>query len=257
MLLKLKEFYNTYQYFYFKFWTLHILVLVSLFTLEFKYVLYSIGIYMLYMPLLMVIHHDYISHEYVKPKNQWIDLLCLIISYTTEVDVKGKKDFHTEHHKTWKYSNQDPTQRKMKNVPIWRYVFGFLKPVAFKVPPIKCNILTESRWAKHLDRHCRKIYWAYVVICLIILPWPWFVVVCIYTPWLGAILFNLHDHIYHGNIIAKDRNWLLLLYSSAAWHVKHHEHYRSWYHGPGIWKWLNLSWYYQLALFNFAPSKIK
>lgn len=251
MLRKIKDFYNTYHYFYFKFWIIQSLVLISLITLEFKYFLYGIVIYILYMPLLTVIQHDYISHEYIKPRNQWFDLLCLLLNCTTDTTVKGKKDFHTEHHKTWRDPEKDPTQRRMKGVPIWRYLFGFYTPVALELPEIKCNILTESRWAKYLDKHYRKIYLFYLLVCLIILPWPWFITICIYVPWIGAILFYLHDQIYHGSSIkSKDRPWLLPIYSSAAWHIKHHENYRVWYHGPGIWKWLNLSWYYQLLFFK-------
>ena len=253
----LKNIYRIYGYFYFKIWVLHLLVLCSIFFIDIKYFLYSVCVFLLYMPLMQLITHEYVSHEYIQPKNKWIDLLCLLLFYSQENNVQAKRDFHVMHHRHWKNVELDPAQQKMKNIPIWRYILSLQRPVEQNIIPVQNAMLENNIWVKMLNKHSQKIYWLYVSIMFLTLPLEWFFVMCIYFPWLGVIVFFTHDQVFHGKIKSKDHNWYLPIFGSQSWHIYHHENYDKCYHGPTFWKWLNPAWYYQLLLFKTNTSCLK
>ena len=255
MFKKLKEIYKIYGYYHFKVWALHIFVLLSLLLVDIKYLGYALCLHVFYMPLLQLITHDYISHEYIEPKNRWLDLVFLLMFYTNERTVQGKRDFHVAHHRYWiNNPDKDPALQKMRNIPIWRYVLALQQPVTHdKIESVKNTLLKNNRWVVLFEPHYRKIYWAYTLIMFLVLPLPWFVALCIYLPWLLTVIPNFHDQVFHGTIQSKDHGWYLPLFSSQAWHLKHHEDYQTHYHGTKFWKWLNIAWYYHLLFFK--PSR--
>jgi len=251
MINKLKNFYKIYGNFYLKTWLLHLLVLVSLLSIDIFYFFVAIGVTLLYMPLQQLVLHEYISHEYITPKNKLIDLILLVMFfYAYGLNVKSKKQYHITHHKYWKLKTKDPTQQKMDGVPFWRYVLGFQTPKSQNLDAVDSQLLKNNQWVQLLEPHGTKILVAYNVLMFILLPIEWFVVFCIYLLWLIVILANIHDFIFHGIPSAKDYSWLVLIYGSAAWHLHHHENYNNHFHGPGLWKWANLAYYYQLIFFR-------
>lgn len=257
MISKLKNIYDVYGYYYFKLWTLHFLVLSSVFFIDIKYFLYSLIVYLVVAPLMVLVNHDYVSHEYVRPKNQWIELFCLFLMYIHDTNVQTKRIFHVNHHRKWYDPTQDPTCQKMQGVPVWRYILGFQRPVEQQLDPVKNISLLNNKWVQFFDQDYRKIYWAYIILMLVALPMSWFFVVCIYFPWVRMLISNSHDQVFHGKLQSNDHTWYLPFYSSGSWHIQHHKQYAHGYHGPGIWKWLNLAWYYQLLLFDDHNSDLE
>jgi fatty acid desaturase len=237
MLDKIKNFYNTYGYFYFKLWTLHSLVLVCLLTIDIKYFFIACLVFLVLMPLHQLVVHEYVSHEYIVPKNQYADLILLLfLFYAYGLNVKSKRDYHINHHRFWQQPNRDPTQQKMHNVAIWRYVLGFQKPLVQQLEPVKNSMLDNNRWVRIFEPYSRRIFLTYTVVLLIFLPIEWFAIFCIYYPWLNVIVFNFHDQMFHGRISSHDHSWYLLLFGNQAWHIEHHSKYREIYYGPGLWK---------------------
>jgi hypothetical protein len=203
------------------------------------------------MPLHQLVIHEYVSHEYITPKNKFVDLfLLLIFFYAYGFSVKSKRQYHITHHRHWKEPTQDPTQQKMENVPLWRYVLGFQEPKIQNLDIVDSRLLKNNQWVKLFEPHGTKILIAYNVLMFIVLPIEWFVVFCIYLIWIISVTGNMHDYLFHGSIQSKDHGWFLPFFGSQAWHLYHHEHYNSYYHGPGLWKWLNLAHYYQLMFFK-------
>lgn len=250
MLNKLKNITNVYGYFYLKVWMLHLVVLSSLFLIDIKYVVYGLIVTFFYMPLSQLIHHEYVSHQYVQPKNKWIDLVCLFLLYFSDTAALDKYAWHINHHVKWRDPAIDPVQQKMALTSKWRYLFGLTVPLDVDVPPRKNMLLENNQWVKMFDAHVSKIFLTYIILMFIVLPLPWFFVFCIYPYWLIMMLFNLHDQLFHGKNKDPDSAWYLPIYGNAAWHIKHHEEYKIEYYGPGMWRWFNLSWYYRLLLFK-------
>jgi fatty acid desaturase len=258
MIKKIKNFCSVYGYFYFKLWLLHSLVIASLLAIDIKYFFIGCLVYLILMPLQQLVIHEYVSHEYVVPKNQYIDLfLLLFLFYAYGFSVKSKREYHINHHRFWQKPDLDPTQQKMHNVPLWKYVFGFQQPLVQNLEPVKSSRLDNNRWVQIFDSRGRYVYLIYTVTLLVLLPIEWFVVICIYYPWLLLTVFNFHDQVFHGKISSKDRSWYLPLFGNQAWHLNHHDRYREIYYGPGFWKWVNPSYYYQLGFFNLTNSSLK
>lgn len=250
MIHKLKDIIGNYGYFHFKIWILNLAVFSSFFFIDIRYFGYSLLIWLFYMPLIQLIHHEYVSHQYIQPKNRWIDLVCLFLLYFANTSAKDKHAWHIDHHLKWQNPDQDPIQQKMSKVSIWRYVFGFQEPVSVNIPPKQNVLLENNQWVRLFDTHVLAIYLTYVIVMFIVLPVPWFFIICIYVPWISMLVANFHDHLFHGQFGSQDHNWYLPVFGNAAWHCKHHEEFHTAYYGPGQWKWVNLLWYYQLLLFK-------
>jgi hypothetical protein len=251
MLSTIKNFYATYGYFYFKIWALHLGVLLSLLLVDIQYFFIAILIFLLLMPLQQLVIHEYISHGYIKPKNQYVDLVVLLfLFYVYGSTTTEKKNYHMTHHRLWKDSNTDPTQQKINAVPFWRYVLGFHRPLIRNLDSVKNTLQLDNRWVKIFESRSKKIFLLYSAAMFIFLPIEWFIVCCVYYPWLNLIIFNTHDQVFHGKTKIKDSSWYLPVFGNQAWHVQHHERYMSDYYGPGLIKWLNLAYYYRLLLFT-------
>lgn len=252
MLLWLKKVYKDYGATHVTFLAIHLLVLISLFTIEFKFFLIAVGLHIVLMPLLQTITHEYVCHEYLQPKNKIIDFFALIIFYIFNgKSVVEKRNYHITHHRYWRDPDRDPPQLKMKNVAAWQYIFNLLKPVAQNLDHINNSLLEKNSIVKLLDPHAGKIALIYTIVMFVILPWPWFVSTVIYFPWVLITLFNTHDVLFHHkNYQGQDRSIYLPLFGNQAWHLKHHNESTDNYYGPGIIPKFNLAWYYKKLFFN-------
>ena len=250
MIRQLKKFYLIYGLYYIRMWTILALSVISLLVLDFEYFLIAVGVYLLYMPVIVTIEHEYICHEYIVPKNKIIDFFMLLIFYIhQDNNISNKRNYHMTHHRYWKDPHLDPTQSKMIDVSIWRHVLGFERPVSQHLNQVSNVNFENNSNVKLLDSHARKIYWGYRIAMLILLPVHWFVVFVIYVPWLYTTAYNFHDELFHGKIKSKDSSWYLPIYSNGAWHIKHHSEHAHNYHGPGIMSKFNISWYFQKLFF--------
>jgi len=250
MLRQLKEFYSVYGYYSLKVWTLHILSLCSIVYLGLECFVVGIIFFLLVMPLYTLIFHDWVSHEYIQPRNKLSKLFSLFMFYLQDNTIRGKKNYHVHHHRHWLNQDLDPTYQKLKKLPWYRYVFSLQKPIAQHIPDIENSLLESSNLIKTLDKYHRAIYVTLVLVLFCILPFNWFVTTMIWYPWLCIIVYNMHDYYFHGPWKGKDKNWLTLIFSTAAWHIAHHESWCKEYYGPGWWRMLNPGWYWRQLLFK-------
>jgi hypothetical protein len=259
----MKNFIAPYKEFQIRVFLLHLAVLLSLIYIDFGYFLLSILMFVFVGPLLQLIMHEYISHEYIEPKNPTITCLLLILFYSivfagTHSSIRTKRNFHITHHRHWKDADQDPTQLKLGKTNIWLYVFGFNRPIEFTIEEATNSILENNAILNFIDRHSKILNYTINLFFLIILPFEWFVTIFIYLPWLLLIVANIHDVLFHGPVEnKKDSNWYLLFFSSQAWHLYHHNNYRTYYFGPSHIKYFNLAYYYQKILFKNTNHSLK
>jgi hypothetical protein len=202
------------------------------------------------MPLLGIIAHDYICHEYVKPKNKIIDAICLILFYMMGFNVTDKRNYHIYHHIMWKDKDKDPTSLKLKNSSLVSYLLSTSSPVNLSAIPIYPNTLADNKIIKTLEQHYEYIYWLSRIVMLLFLPIEWFVVLVIYLPSIFSVIYNSFDYYFHGPINGKDNSMLFLIFNNTAWHNHHHNDWQTPYYGPNWFKWINPAWYYTLFLFN-------
>jgi hypothetical protein len=242
--------YNVYGIYYIRMWVILLLTIVSLAVLPLEYFLIAIGIYLVYMPVIQTIEHEYICHEYIVPKNKIVDFFALVLFYIHhDGNVANKRNYHVTHHRYWKDQRKDPTQEKMIGVPVWRHVLGFERPMPIHIDQVRNSLLESNQLVQLLEPHAKKIYWGYRLAMLIFLPLPWFVVFVVYVPWLFTTAINFHDTIFHGQVQGKDNSWLLPIYGNGSWHIKHHSEYARNYHGPSKIVKFNIAWYLQKLLF--------
>jgi hypothetical protein len=211
-------------------------------------------IFLLYGPLIQIIHHEYISHEYIKPKNIVYEFLLLIIFYCAlGQSVMDKKRFHSAHHRLWKDPTADPTRLKISaSRSPWQYIFGLSPAVSHDtLPDIKpASFVRNSLFVKFFDTHAFSLYVLCRILVLLCLSWNWFLVVVVWVPWLLRLMNGANEYVFHGPTQHRENSLLLPIYGSQTWHIRHHTHWKTYDHGPGIWQWLNLCWYYQLLFFK-------
>ena len=251
MINKIKQIYNTFGYYFFKVWFLHLFTLLGLLFIDLKYFGIAWILFFIFMPFYQLIFHDWLSHEYVKPKNYFAKWVSLIFFYTQDNTVLVKKNYHVNHHRNWLTPDKDPTVQKMKGLSYIRYVLGWQMPVLQDVISVENSILKSSKLVQWLDKNQRVLYWIHMLVLFALLPLPWFMVVAIYFPWTMMIVASSHDYYFHGPVKGKDSSWLVPLFSAGAWHVHHHDYWKEGeYYGPGLWCWINPGWYFRLLLFK-------
>jgi fatty acid desaturase len=231
---------------------MQLLAVVALICLPFTYFVYALIAYQVLMPLIQLISHEFICHEYVTPKNKLSELFVFIIFYGFGGrTVLSRRSYHVSHHRYWKTPEKDPPQQKMAAGTFWGYIFNTQKPVAQNIDMVTSKRLDENPLVKKLNPIANKIYWAFHITLFILLPIEWFVVILIYVPVLLMLTFNVHDYIFHGpKFKSKDHGYYLPLFGNQAWHIQHHSEYATNYFGPGLWKYVNPSWYLTKLLFN-------
>lgn len=239
-----------YSYPQFKEWSLHLLVIVSLFHIDLKYFLYSVIFYIIVLPLQHLIFHEYISHEYIEPRNDIIGIiLCVLLFYSQEQKMQSKKDFHVTHHKNWQNPSTDPVRIKMGELGFWKYFFSIQPPVTLDLIKVDSKLLQQA-WVKYLDKHYRTVYVIFNFLLFILVPLPWFIVIAIIHPWLWTNLYKWHDYYFHGPFKGKD-NWLLFpFFAQSAWHIEHHTTWTKEHYGNKFWKYANIAYYVRLLCFK-------
>jgi hypothetical protein len=244
-----QEFYKTYGYYFIKVWCIHILAILGFFILDNTYIAIGLIVGVLFWHLYGLVFHDWISHEYIKPRNRLFTWLMLFVFYSQDNMIRKKKNYHVYHHKHWKDRDVDPTCQKLEGLSLFRYLFSLHKPVAQNIPEVTNSILETNRLVRILDAHSRKLYFASIIVLWAILPFAWFFIAAVYVPWTIMIIANYHDYFFHGPMQGQDRSILTLIFSCQAWHIEHHTHWHTEYYGPGYWYLINPTWYYRKLFF--------
>jgi hypothetical protein len=251
MIDKIKNIYKTYGSYYLNIFVLSIMSIISLFTIDFEYFLYTIVIFVMVMPILQTIEHEYICHQYVIPKNKIIDFVCLMLFYMLQGrGIEHRINYHMTHHRYWKDPTMDPTQQKLLNTSMWKYIFGIGKPVNQLIIDVDSSLLNNPI-IKKLNPYAKLIQVTYLVILFLCLSWNWFVVFAFYFPWMMMLVMNFHDELFHGRIKSQDNSWYFILYGNAAWHIEHHSNFKSVYDGPDNMYLINPAWYFKKIFFKF------
>lgn len=228
---------------------MHVLAITGLIVLDFEYFLYGTVIFFFMMHLYALVFHDWISHEYIQPRTWLLKGILLLFFYTQDNTIKSKKNYHVYHHRFWRDRALDPTYQKLKNLSLVRYVFSLHSPVQQSIPNTESSVLESSVLIKTLDKYSKHIYFAYLLLMFAVCSTGWFFAVAVYFPWLMLILFNVHDYYFHGPVNGKDASWTTFVFSTQAWHRRHHEFWFEEYYGPGWWRLLNPAWYYRHLFF--------
>jgi hypothetical protein len=214
------------------------------------YFIIALVLFWFYLPLYTIIYHDWICHEYIKPKNKIIKVLLLLLFYSQENTVSKKKNYHIWHHKNFKIPKLDPTYQKMQGVPLLRYILSFHKPKEQNIPNLEFSLVEKDKFIKYCDIHYKKIWIGYIILSFMFLPLEWFATLNIFIPWISTCVANWHDYYFHGPIKGKDSNLLSVMIGTSAWHIHHHNDWTKEYYGNGIWKYLNPAWYYRIIFFK-------
>jgi len=236
-----------------KTWLLHLTVAVCLAQLPVVYMLAAVAVFWIMMQLYQLIFHDWICHNYCEPRGGVLTAAMLLIFYTHDNNVHSKRNYHIYHHRHWQDQDRDPTYRKLEGVSLWRYWLGLQRNLDLGIPNRDVSLLEQHTWVRWMDQHSRKIYVVWVAAMAVLLPWPWFVIVCVYYPWLLHLFMCWHDYHLHGPTQQADQNWLSLAAGHCAWHKQHHLQWQQEYYGPGVWRWFSVSWYLRHLLFRQAP----
>lgn len=240
-----------FNYYIGKIWFLHIAALICLVLAPIEWFLAAVVIYWFAMPMFQLIFHDWVCHEYCKPRNQFIEFVLLLFFYLHDNNIRNKKTYHVWHHRQWATPENDPTYRKLEGVSLFKYFLGLQRNLDLKIPDLKIELVENRRLFKWMDLHSRSIYISWIVFALVVFPWSWIVATIIFYPWLLHLALCYHDWHLHGPKQRLDHNWLVIIFGHATWHHMHHEHWREEYYGPqGFWRWINPAWYYRHLLFT-------
>jgi hypothetical protein len=239
-----------------KTWLLHVATAVTVFFMPPVWILVAIVFYWAASSTFQLIFHDWICHEYCRPRNIWIECAMLMLFYAHDNNVRNKKNYHVFHHRQWHHPDRDPTYRKLQGVSLGRYIMGLHNRLDLGIPNKEFSLLERSNLVRWLDPHSRWLYCAWIVGCALVLPWTWFVVVCVWYPWLLHVALCYHDWHLHGPQRRPDRDWMSLLFAHGAWHHAHHESWRQEHYGPGVWRWINPAWYVRHLLFTKSPTPV-
>lgn len=228
---------------------LHLAAAAVMLWLPWVYTLGAVLFYMIAMPIVQLVSHDYLCHAYMRPRNRVIEAVSLWIFCMLGGRVTEKISFHREHHRYWKDPNTDPTQRKISVNNVWLYVLGLGQHVPHEFPRHEHPVLAQSSIMRFFDQHAMLVRVITVSTGLILLPLEMMAVMFVLFPWMMLLVFNYHDWHFHGPRAGKDSAAWFLLFNTACWHLHHHRHPRRVYFGPGKWRWFNLSWYFYRSCF--------
>ena len=246
----LKQFYQTFGWYYVRIWTIHVAALAGVFVLDFRDILAIFIAGLFFNHAYQLIFHDWISHDYIRPRNTVFKWLCLMLFYSQDNTIRKKKNYHVFHHQNWQNAEVDPTQQKLKNRGLFEYLFALHSPVAQNIPVREVSLLENEPVIKFFDQHSKLVYFATLVMAFAILPMTWFLAVAIYFPCINTVLGNYHDFYFHGPMQGQDKNLLTTVYGTQAWHIAHHQSWREEYYGPGWWFLINPTWYYRQLFFE-------
>lgn len=231
---------------------LNIAALAAIILLPWTHVAAAVIFYVITMPIVQLIFHDYASHNNIIPKNQTVEAVCLWIFCVLGGRLNQKFAYHRAHHQHWCRPELDPTQQKIHANQFWSYVFGTGCGVPQSFEPHIHPLIDTSKTAKFVDRHANIIQLVTLVVALVLLPLEIFAVVFVLYPWMLMIVFSYHDWYFHGPKSKADNCWWFLLWNNACWHVHHHRNPNELYFGPSGWKWFNISWYTFRSFFRAA-----
>lgn len=205
-----------------------------------------------YYPIAATTHHEFLAHEYIKPKNQmleWVLLFYFIAHVFTSL--KHKKGYHILHHK-YENTDRDPTTIKINSCSTVEYMLDLGPEKELGINLDMPNLVTSDvrDW---FNRHWLKIAIGTQIVWLVFFPlWTWFVFY-IYPLTISGLSSRFVDIYYH-KYNKKDFPPMALMLSTAGWHQTHHRRWRDYYMGEGPWMLVNTQYY--AAKLLFTPTKI-
>ena len=119
----LKNFTNVGKY-HQRVYSVQLLTLLGLIILPWHYLLISLALLIPVWHAFYIITHDYIAHQYIKPRSALAQLIVLgFITLLTGEALLDKKNYHMVHHSKWNTS-MDPTYRMLDGTSFWKYILN-------------------------------------------------------------------------------------------------------------------------------------
>jgi len=214
--------------------------------------IYSFAFYVfLLLPLVSTTFHDYISHEYIKPKNIVIETILLVIFiFYWWTNLSLKKNYHYLHHK-YTYTDKDPTWKRLQSSTTLQFMFDLCPKLDLELDLEELPKFTSPVWI-FFDKYYAYIPLIGIPIWLMFLPLWTFFTFYIFPSLvfhLMASWIDIHWHKHH-KLTGADNSWFVLVFSFQAWHEAHHKQWKTLYQGPAPWKYLNPSFYAIKLFFN-------
>jgi hypothetical protein len=200
-------------------------------------------------PVLGLTFHEYISHEYFKPKNILLEcsLLTVFVTYTWD-SLRNKKNYHFLHHKYVGDPLRDPTQAKLDNTSISQYIFEYGKQTHIPIPIETANEFNSKVWVFFDTYH---VYILILTMIIWMMAFPiWTVFAFYFYPKLLLNLTTKSVDIYFHKYNGHDLPLLTFFFGSSCLHISHHKTWRVNYCGDGVSKILNLQYWYGKLLFK-------
>ena len=235
------------------------LIIFSLITIEWKYLLLSFVLYSFFRGIIFATYHDYVIHRVIKPKNKIIEIIgWYIISVWEWTGPRPKVMYHCLHHMYDGDKELDPTEAKLSltnSMAAWLFDLSPHAPITvYPEAEALMNRLNKTEvylWFDKYWKHCLIL----TVICwLIFLPFWTFLAFLIWPNWSWTMIYKFTEWRFHKQE-KPDNPWLAILLGCHAWHESHHldrsdtTTYKI-YYGSGIIKYLNTDWYVHKLLYK-------
>ena len=236
-------------------YSVYILTLIGLVVYPWTWLVWALVFFVPMYHAISVIAHDYICHNYIRPRNKLFEILCLgFFSILLGETLLSKKNYHIHHHR-YLNTDDDPTQARLKNNSLITYILELYQtPFNKPIDQVANRLSTDIEiW---FEEHTRLVFYVGIVLSFILMPLWLFVVLHVYCRFLLFVGFKAEEYYFHKTIstdLSKDKSFLVIFIGGSAWHSYHHIYREKPFYGDGIWKYLNLSWYF--TKFMFAENK--
>lgn len=242
-------------------WVNFALLIVGSIVFPLYYWLYSfLFFYLLFGPLFISTNHEYIMHEYIRPRNRVIEFLCfyIIVLYSFS-NLKHNKKHHMLHHiHGHKRPELDPTVQRLSGTSTWQFLLDLwvVRTGQSAVGPVNSMSHAEERLSRgaipedswnFFNKHWLLIAAGTQIVWLLLFPaWTWFVFY-VYPVALGMLTGRFSEVYYH-KWHKNDNPVFVFLQGSQAWHQCHHATFMDRKIGPTPWEYpgsrVNKNWKY-------------
>ena len=206
------------------------------------YILYSlIWWFFLSSVVISAGYHRYFSHRSFKAP-VWFEYLVLALGpLSGSGPVLGWVGVHRLHHN---HSDTEKDPHSPKHQPVWRILTS-----TFKVPAIRPRHVKDMLRNKRVMwfyKHHRDIRFTTFLIGLIVLSFPWFLVLIVSPMIYGYIGFGLLNTLCHSKENVTN-SWIAnILTGGEGWHANHHHKPMDWQIGKKWYEWDPAAWFIRL-----------
>jgi hypothetical protein len=227
--------------------------ILSIFLINFTWILIGIASYMILFRWFTLTYHEYQVHKFIKPNNVVVEAIGYFILAVWEWQSPAKKiNFHELHHDYYQDNQLDPTIAKLNltdNAILYCLDLTPHSDIPYAdMPPIAI----ETQIYKWFNKHWVTVLTTTIVAWLLLLPFWTFMVFYWVPMFFWNIIYRTTDWTCH-KICSADRPWACLYLGTSAYHGRHHNdnsYNKDTYYGIGFWKYLNIDFYITRLFFK-------